>query len=91
MTNEMERAMREQSERFREALNAQTDEFVKAINAQTEEFVKALNAQTDEFAKAINAQSDVLRAQMRSNRRWTVGTMIAFGLAIAGLIIGMGG
>ena len=72
--------MREQSEKFSKALNDQTDEFIKAINAQT-----------DEFVKAINAQTDVLRAQMRANRWWAMGTMIAVGLALAALIIRMAG
>ena len=74
-----------------EALNAQSENFEKAINAQTDEFSEALNAQTDEFVKALNAQSYILRAQMRANRWWTMGTMIAVGLALAALIIRMAG
>ena len=78
MTTEMERALREQSEKFHEELNA-----------RSEKFHNALNAQTDMFCEAIMKQTADLRAQMRSNRWWTVGTMIAVGLALAALIIGV--
>ena len=89
MTTEMERALREQSERFHDALNARSEKFHEDLNAQTDEFCEALNAQTDMFSEAIMKQTADLRAQMRSNRWWTVGTMIAVGLALAALIIGV--
>ena len=68
----------------------QSDKFSEALNAQTDEFSEAINAQTDMFSETIMKQTAVLRAQMRSNRWWTVGTTIAVGLALAALIIARG-
>ena len=95
-------AMNAQSDRFHEALNAQSEKFHEAMNAQSDRFHEAMNAQSDRFHEALNAQSDKftalmlkqtadMQAQMRSDRRWTIGTIITIGLAIAALIIGMSG
>ena len=53
----------------------------------TNDMERAMRERSERLQKAINAQSDILRAQMRSNRWWTVGTTVAGGLALAGLII----
>ena len=76
----MERALREQSDRFREAMNDQSDKFHEAMNAQSDKFTALMLKQTAD-----------MQAQMRSDRRWTIGTVVTVGLAIAGLIIRMSG
>ena len=56
----------------------------------TTERERAPREQSDKFSETIMKQTAVLRAQMRSNRWWTVGTTIAVGLALAALIIARG-
>ena len=56
----------------------------------TTERERAPRDQSDKFTALMLKQTAVLRAQMRSNRWWTVGTTIAVGLALAALIIARG-
>ena len=58
----------------------------------TREYVeRALREQSDMFRETIMKQTADMQAQMRSDRRWTIGTIVTVGLALAGLIIRMSG
>ena len=69
-----------------------TREYVeRALREQSENFHEALNAQSDKFIAAMMKQTSDMQAQMRSDRRWTIGTIVTVGLALAALIIRMSG
>ena len=61
------------------------------MSAQSDRFHEAMNDQSDRFSAAMLKQTADMQAQMRSDRRWTMGTVITVGLAIAALIIRMSG
>ena len=79
--------LREHSEKFYGALNAQSDRFHEALTVQSDR----ISDQSDRFNAALLKLTADMQAQMRSDRRWMMGTVITAGLAIAALIIRMSG
>ena len=83
--------------RLEDAMNARfirLEDAMIAGDAQLRETIAAGDAQLREMIAAGDARHEAqmadIRSQMRAERLWTIGTVIAAALAIAGLIVRMG-